>query len=331
MPNTPTMNPNIGTMNKMPTGEVLDGQIVQNQSQEGALKELEDANTANWKKLLGVDREPQITYLETPTQPEPVHQQEFFAEVEPQTETIASIEAFLDGSIEQKTEGFPDTGSIIFNEVEVVETVQMESAQPGAGSPLEEEEQAIEPEQSEKLVDFGLFFSKAGEEFYPKIEKAAKGLFSLLGGLIAEASKIFPKEIFFKYKTKEQQKRDDEKKKQELEKGALKKEYFNNFKRGAMSAEQQKAQLDRLNQANQKLGINASFEGSWVNGQLRADLESALQKAEAKETEEQKQAAQRRKVQAAMASSKKGGKPGQKIDDMNLATEKQSHWSKAIG
>jgi hypothetical protein len=184
------------------------------------------------------------------------------------------------------------------------------------------------------LVDFGLFAKFAGnqtEHVYKAGEKAVKTAFKASEDMANAFSSLFKEFIFFKVLTPEQKKKKEQ---EEAKKKAQANVAQANRQRiveaiSSQNTEYLRSLQERLKPINQRLGLNLSIKEAFINGQLRPDLETALQKKESeeKEAKEKQEKAQKMKT---MAASKKGI-PGQKIDTMDMATEKQSHWSKAIG
>jgi hypothetical protein len=258
-----------------------------------------------------------------------------FTKSEQETITVSENREFKLGTENQTeinfrsfNEDLPERDSTFINKQEVYETT-LEFHDP---SYLEDESFEDKPN---KLIDFG-FFTKTLFKF---IKDSTPSLFSFGKKALKESKEVrsagldlLKNEVFFKHKvlTKEEQEKENKRKAEEKKKAAVKKDFYSTLKSqqgGQMNPEQKRALEEKLKYANSKLKMNLNFEGAIQNGALRQDLEMALEKKEKEEQEEE----QKKKMREQMMARGKA-KAGQKgVADMNLATENQSHWSKAVG
>ncbi len=273
-------------------------------AKDSMLAKLEEENSNNWK-----------TMLEATPAPE-----------------VRQSEVLIGGQKE-----------LSFQHPEVVQTIEAPTPEAVETTPAVYEQPPVEatPSQSSDssepgLVDFGFFFNKTGEAVFPKVASIFKGIFSLFGELVAQAYIIIPNHILLK---PEKKKTPEEEEAERIAKGQaqVKRENVQRVvsQDQAAIAQKQRTDQQKRGSAAKKLGLNESYEGVMTNGVLRSDLEQELAKKDNEETEEQEKSRKRRSMLASQSGSKKKGpqQPGKKqpIEDMNLATEKQSHWSKAIG
>lgn len=302
---------NSGTINPpMPSGELIE--LPAQEVQPEVITQLNDAVTASWEETLGVKPESQPP-ADLLTLPEKFRLDQAYAK-------IRERDKFLIGNMDSLA-NFQEP-KIAEPESALVEAVE---------NPIELE---VHPkfEEDSSLIDFGLFFNTVGEEVFPKASKVASGILSLLGEFLSEAYKLIPEYIVFKLEKKDDKGKDEAKQKKEQQKQVKKQNVQEIIAQDkATLAKQQRTDQNRRAYAAKRLGLNESYEGVMVDGVIRADLEQELQRKEAQEEEDKKKQEKQAKARSTAASGKKGGKPGQQVDDMNLATEKQSHWSKAIG